>query len=101
MLSNSVLTFSDLVIDRQSNYKFDVNKFTNTEGKTAIYIQYTQVRMNSVLNNVKQNKYIEKFENSDLADSEVNLVLSILKFTEVFNRSKKLKRTSSSCRISF
>ena len=91
LLSNSVLTFSDLVIDRQSNYKFDVNKFTNTEGKTAIYIQYTQVRMNSVLNNVKQNKYIEKFENSDLADSEVNLVLSILKFTEVFNRSKNLR----------
>ena len=91
LLSNSVLTFSDLVIDRQSNYKFDVNKFTNTEGKTAIYIQYTQVRMNSVLNNVKQNKYIEKFENTDLADSEVNLVLSILKFTEVFNRSKNLR----------
>ena len=91
LLSNSVLTFSDLVIDRQSNYKFDVNKFTNTEGKTAIYIQYTQVRINSVLNNVKQNKYIEKFENSDLADSEVNLVLSILKFTEVFNRSKNLR----------
>ena len=91
LLSNSVLTFSDLVIDRQSNYKFDVNKFTNTEGKTAIYIQYTQVRMNSVLNNVKQNMYVEKFENTDLADSEVNLVLSILKFTEVFNRSKNLR----------
>ncbi len=91
LLSNSVLTFSDLVIDRQSNYKFDANKFTNTEGKTAIYIQYTQVRMNSVLNNVKQNKYIENFENTDLSDSEVNLVLSILKFAEVFNRSKNLR----------
>ena len=91
ILSNSVLTFSDLVIDRQSNYKFDANKFTHTEGKTAIYIQYTQVRMNSVLNNVKQNEYIENFENTDLVDSEVNLVLSILKFSEVFNRSKNLR----------
>ena len=91
ILSNSVLTFSDLVIDRQSNYKFDANKFTNTEGKTAIYIQYTQVRMNSVLNNVKQNKYSENFENTDLVDSEVNLILSILKFAEVFNRSKNLR----------
>ncbi len=91
ILSNSVLTFSDLVIDRQSNYKFDTNKFTHTEGKTAIYIQYTQVRMNSVLNNVKQNEYIENFENTDLTDSEVNLVLSILKFSEVFNRSKNLR----------
>jgi len=79
------------VIDRQSNYKFDANKFTHTEGKTAIYIQYTQVRMNSVLNNVKQNEYIENFENTDLVDSEVNLVLSILKFSEVFNRSKNLR----------
>ena len=91
LLSNSVLTFSDLVIDRQSNYKFDADKFTNTEGKTAIYIQYTQVRLNSVLNNVKQNEYIENFENTDLTDSEVNLVLSILKFSEIFNRSKNLR----------
>ena len=37
ILTNSVLVFSDLVFDRQSNYKFDINKFTNTEGKTNIY----------------------------------------------------------------
>ena len=42
VLTNSVLVFSDLLIDRSSNYKFDVEKFTNTEGKTAIYIQYTR-----------------------------------------------------------
>ena len=36
ILTNSVLVFSDLVVDRKSNYKFDINQFTNIEGKTAI-----------------------------------------------------------------
>ena len=52
-------TNSDLVFDRHSNYKFDINKFTNTEGKTAIYIQYTKVRIESVLRNINQDQYAE------------------------------------------
>ena len=52
MLSKSVLTYSDLVTKRTGNYKFDLEKFTNTSGKSAIFIQYSQVRakaMNKVI----------------------------------------------------
>ncbi len=43
-LTNSVLTFSDLITNRKTDYKFDLEKFTNVNGKTGIYVQYSQVR---------------------------------------------------------
>ena len=49
MLSKSVLTYSDLVTKRTGNYVFDLEKFTNTSGKSAIFIQYSQVRAKRLL----------------------------------------------------
>jgi len=89
ILTNSVLVFSDLLIDRSSNYKFDVEKFTNTEGKTAIYIQYTRVRIKSILKNLNQIEYLDNFDKLNLTDAEKDLILSILKFSDTFKRSKK------------
>ena len=89
VLTNSVLVFSDLLIDRSSNYKFDIEKFTNTEGKTAIYIQYTRVRIKSILKNINKIEYFDKFDKTKLTDAEINLILSILKFSDTFKRSKK------------
>tara|TARA_B100000003_G_C10690570_1_gene274857 strand:- start:118 stop:561 length:444 start_codon:yes stop_codon:yes gene_type:complete len=81
--------FSDLLIDRSSNYKFDVEKFTNTEGKTAIYIQYTRVRIKSILKKINQIEYLDNFDKLNLTDVETDLILSILKFSGSFKRSKK------------
>ena len=49
-LTNTVLTFSDLFTNRKTDYKFDLEKFTNVSGKTGIYIQYAQVRANKLIN---------------------------------------------------
>tara|TARA_B100001113_G_scaffold344199_1_gene332308 strand:- start:487 stop:2127 length:1641 start_codon:yes stop_codon:yes gene_type:complete len=57
-LTNSVLTYSDLITNRKTDYKFDLEKFTNVNGKTGIYVQYSQVRAKKLLENieVKNNK---------------------------------------------
>jgi len=89
VLTNSVLVFSDLLIDRSSNYKFDVEKFTNTEGKTAIYIQYTRVRIKSILKKFNKIEYFNNFDKANLSETEISLILSILKFSDTFKRSKK------------
>ena len=89
VLTNSVLVFSDLLIDRSSNYKFDVEKFTNTEGKTAIYIQYTRERIKSILKKFNKIKYFNNFDKANLTETEISLILSILKFSDTFKRSKK------------
>ena len=54
-LTNSVLTFSDLITNRKTDYKFDLEKFTNVNGKTGIYIQYAQVRAKKLLEGLKNN----------------------------------------------
>ncbi len=89
VLTNSVLVFSDLLIDRSSNYKFDIEKFTNTEGKTAIYIQYTRVRIKSILKKFNKIEYFNNFDKANLSETEISLILSILKFSDTFKRSKK------------
>ena len=55
-LTNSVLTFSDLITNRKTDYKFDLEKFTNVNGKTGIYVQYAQVRAKKLLEGLKNSK---------------------------------------------
>tara|TARA_Y100000748_G_scaffold237602_1_gene201620 strand:+ start:786 stop:2426 length:1641 start_codon:yes stop_codon:yes gene_type:complete len=52
-LTNSVLTYSDLITNRKTDYKFDLEKFTNVNGKTGIYVQYAQVRAKKLLENIE------------------------------------------------
>ena len=49
-LANSILTYSDLLPSRNQNYKFDIEKFVDVNGKTGIYLQYAQVRAGKILN---------------------------------------------------
>ncbi len=64
-LTNSVLTYSDLITNRKTDYKFDLEKFTNVNGKTGIYVQYSQVRAKKLLENIAT-------KNSELNDLILN-----------------------------
>jgi len=44
------LKFADLINYRETSYIFDMDQFTNFEGKTGAYILYSLVRINSILN---------------------------------------------------
>ena len=66
-LTNSVLTFSDLITNRKTDYKFDLEKFTNVNGKTGIYVQYAQVRAKKLQQSIpKQKNEIESLVLSDI-----------------------------------
>ena len=87
LLTNTVLTFSDLITNRKTDYKFDLDKFTNINGKTGIYIQYAFVRARKLI----QNSNID-VTNIDLVFSELDetdnmLLKSFLKFDYYFNQA--------------
>jgi len=87
LLTNTVLTFSDLITNRKTDYKFDLDKFTNINGKTGIYIQYAFVRAKKLI----QNSNID-VTNIDLVFSELDetdnmLLKSFLKFDYYFNQA--------------
>ena len=75
MLSKSVLTYSDLVTKRTGNYIFDLEKFTNTTGKSAIFIQYSQVRAKRLLeqSNINYQFLFNRFyTNNKIFDENIN-----------------------------
>ena len=55
-LTNTVLTYSDLLTNRKTDYKFDLEKFTSVSGKTGIYVQYAQVRANKLVKTLSKDK---------------------------------------------
>ena len=86
-LTNSVLTYSDLLTNRKTDYKFDMEKFTNITGKTGLYVQYAQVRAQRLLENFNKNK----FELSkDLDNKEESLLIHLFLFGYYLNQSTSM-----------
>ena len=85
ILTNTVLTFSDLLPNRNQNYEFDLEKFTDINGKTGVYIQYAQVRAKKLLESKTEivNADIDNKYNHD----ERNLLLLLSKFDYFYNQS--------------
>ena len=84
-LANSILTYSDLLPSRNQNYKFDIEKFVDINGKTGIYLQYAQVRAKKILDqSYKSNKNIN-YDN--LNSDERSLMFEISKLPYYFFNS--------------
>ena len=85
LLTNTVLTFSDLKTNRMTDYKFDLDKFTNISGKTGIYVQYALVRAKKLLKNSSINSRNINLNISDFDESDLNLLRGLIKFEYYFN----------------
>ena len=89
LLSNTVLTYSDLITNRNTDYKFDLEKFTNVNGKTGIYIQYANVRAKKLINDssLQVSDFLVVIE--ELDDNDKSLLKSFIKFEFYFEQTIK------------
>ena len=88
LLANTVLTYSDLITNRKTDYKFDLDKFTNISGKTGIYVQYAFVRANKLIKN--SNIDVKKINLvSEIGEVDDNL-LKVLKFEYYYYQALKI-----------
>lgn len=80
------LIFEDLSNDRVRDIDFDWNRILDFEGETAPYIQYSYVRICSILNNVSE---VKGKVNSSLLESpyEIKLIELLSKFGDVVKES--------------
>ena len=86
-LTNTVLTYSDLLTNRKTDYKFDLKKFTNISGKTGIYVQYAQVRAKNI---IKKSKNKITFNQLNIkTEDERNLTIELLNLELIINQSIK------------
>ena len=87
-LTNSVLTFSDLITNRKTDYKFDLEKFTNVNGKTGIYIQYSQVRAKKLKDTIKNQS--EEIKELILNKTDKQLLSKLFLFSHYLEQSALL-----------
>ena len=87
-LTNSVLTFSDLITNRKTDYKFDLEKFTNVNGKTGIYIQYSQVRAKKLKDTIDNPK--EEIKKLILNKTDKQLLSKLFLFSHYLEQSALL-----------
>ena len=87
ILANTVLTFSDLITNRMTDYKFDLDKFTNITGKTGIYVQYSLVRAKKLIKNSSINKNDLQITVSELDNTDIKLLKSFSKFEYLFTKA--------------
>ena len=87
-LTNSVLTFSDLITNRKTDYKFDLEKFTNVNGTTGIYIQYSQVRAKKLIDTIDSHK--EEIKQLILNKKDKQLLSKLFLFSHYLEQSALL-----------
>ena len=85
VLTNTVLTYSDLLPNRSQNYEFDLEKFTDINGKTGVYIQYAQVRARKLL--ASKVEIIDTDIDNEYNLDERKLLLLLSKFDYFYNQS--------------
>ncbi|MDC2966940.1 arginine--tRNA ligase [Acidimicrobiaceae bacterium] len=89
LLSNTVLTYSDLITNRNTDYKFDLEKFTNVNGKTGIYVQYANVRAKKLINDSSLEVSDFSIVSEELDGNDKNLLRSFIKFEFYFEQTIK------------
>ncbi|CAL4320455.1 arginine--tRNA ligase [Buchnera aphidicola] len=83
------LKYADLSKNRKKNYVFDWKKMLSFEGNTSLYIQYTYIRIYSILKKYK--KKISHLNNKFMISNNYELFLSIeiLQFKETILKTVK------------
>ncbi len=87
LLSNTVLTYSDLITNRNTDYKFDLEKFTNVNGKTGVYIQYANVRAQKLINDSSLEVSDFLILSKELDNNDKSLLRSFIKFEFYFEQT--------------
>ena len=76
-LTNTVLTYSDLLTNRKTDYKFDLEKFTSVSGKTGIYVQYAQVRAKKLIETLSEQKPTLQIPSTPLGPLDRKLIIAL------------------------
>lgn len=88
------MKFGDLINFVSKDYIFDLDKFTSFEGKTGPYIQYTAVRIKSILNKANFNG---KANINVGLNEEKRILIHILKLLDSFQTAYNDNSLNSIC----
>ena len=85
----AALKYADLLPYRGTDYIFEVEKFSDLEGKTGPYLLYSTIRMKSLLNKASELKQDKMYKINSLTEEDI--ILNILNLTSVLDKSLEAK----------
>ncbi len=87
----AALKFGDLANHRTSNYVFDIDRFSAFEGKTGPYLQYSAVRIKSILRRAEELSLAVGPVIVPEVDQERALMVRLIRLPEILLRSAELR----------
>jgi len=87
----AALKFGDLSNHRTSNYVFDLDRFASFEGKTGPYLQYSAVRIKSVLRKATELGIGLGPVIDPTVEQERNLMLRLIRLPHILERAADLR----------
>lgn len=83
----AAIKYADLLPFRTTDYNFDIDKFTDLNGKTGTYLLYSCVRMNSLLNKAHEANIEFNQINILTTDSERKILTTMLDLKRIIKKS--------------
>ena len=90
ILVNAIIKFADLQNNREKDYIFDLNKFSEVVGKTGPYILYTYLRIASILEKATETCELEEKDIYNKEDRDLRIKLLDLENTLKYSYSTRL-----------
>lgn len=87
---NAIIKFADLQNNREKDYIFDIDKFSEVTGKTGPYILYTYLRINKII----ENKKITTLNDIVYNDYDRNLRIKLIELEISVNNAFNLRMPS-------
>lgn len=97
----AAIKFGDLINHRSRDYIFDLNRFLSTEGKTGPYLQYTVVRISSLLAKAKEQGALCGEILPPKSDTERELLIKLFSVGDVLLRAFEEKAPNAICEVMF
>ncbi len=85
----AALKYADLLPYRGTDYIFEVEKFSDLEGKTGPYMLYSTIRMKSLLNKANDLKQEKMSKINSLTEEDI--ALTVLNLTNVLDKALEVK----------
>lgn len=93
----ATLKFADLSNFRMKDYVFDLEKFSAFEGKTGPYILYSYVRINNIMNKLRDENFAPGEILAPESDAERQLMLKLDTLTAALEASAKDRAPNIIC----
>ncbi|MCL1848789.1 MAG: arginine--tRNA ligase [Clostridiales bacterium] len=97
----AAMKIGDLINHRAKDYVFDMERFLASEGKTGPYLQYTAVRIRSLLQKAGEAGIAQGPILAPLSDTERELMLSLTSVSEALQRAFEEKAPNIICETLF